>query len=467
MRIHVEKFGPINEGSISLKPLTIFIGLNNTGKTWVSNAIYSIISVHGFRSYINYYIQNYDPAYYPHIQDFFDQIVNQGNCQVDLIEFFDLYGQKYFNEIAKLAPKFLKSFMGSDYADFSKTKISIDITNDIQTYKQNILDMAIPEKSTRISVDKDNKALLNAVKNKGDKYLFFYTEKESISGKIPESEIIRFIANVVFMMIHRSIYRDVTFFPIERTGFASILSKTAIDVKSDSIEEHDNSDEDRKQLSKPIQDLLNVYFSGYTRKKDRLTNLSKSDKNYKKISDLIKIMEKKIFEGEIDYYDSKNSKELIFKLNNKDNTVLDIPAVSSMIKELSSIITYLRYSANPKELIIIDEPEMNLHPIVQVKLMEFIAMLVNAQISVLVTTHSPYLIDHLTNLIKASKSPEPEKIKRKFFLKNSDAFISADKVSVIQFNKGKVENILNDNGLIDWDSFSKVSETIANLYYEI
>jgi len=58
-----------------------------------------------------------------------------------------------------------------------------------------------------------------------------------------------------------------------------------------------------------------------------------------------------------------------------------------MVKELSPLVLYLRYLALPGELLIIDEPEMNLHPEAQVKMIEFIAMLINAGLRVLVTTH--------------------------------------------------------------------------------
>ena len=47
-------------------------------------------------------------------------------------------------------------------------------------------------------------------------------------------------------------------------------------------------------------------------------------------------------------------------------------------KELAPLVFHLRYFAQPNELLIIDEPEMNLHPKAQVQVLEFLAMLVNA-----------------------------------------------------------------------------------------
>jgi len=60
---------------------------------------------------------------------------------------------------------------------------------------------------------------------------------------------------------------------------------------------------------------------------------------------------------------------------------------SSMVKELAPLYLCLRYLVEPDELLIIDEPEMNLHPAAQVQIIEFLAMLVQAGLKVLITTH--------------------------------------------------------------------------------
>jgi len=63
-----------------------------------------------------------------------------------------------------------------------------------------------------------------------------------------------------------------------------------------------------------------------------------------------------------------------------------------MVKELAPLVLYLHYLVAPNDWIIIDEPEMNLHPTVQIEFIEFLAMLVNAGLQVLITTQSPYIL---------------------------------------------------------------------------
>ena len=42
VEISVKNFGPITEANIDLRPLTVFIGPSNTGKTYFSAQIYAL-----------------------------------------------------------------------------------------------------------------------------------------------------------------------------------------------------------------------------------------------------------------------------------------------------------------------------------------------------------------------------------------------------------------------------------------
>ena len=43
LTISVKNFGPIAEGSVDLKPLTIFVGPSNTGKSYMATAVYAVM----------------------------------------------------------------------------------------------------------------------------------------------------------------------------------------------------------------------------------------------------------------------------------------------------------------------------------------------------------------------------------------------------------------------------------------
>jgi Uncharacterized conserved protein len=43
LKVKVKNFGPVSKGEVIIKPLTIFIGPNNSGKSYISTLIHSII----------------------------------------------------------------------------------------------------------------------------------------------------------------------------------------------------------------------------------------------------------------------------------------------------------------------------------------------------------------------------------------------------------------------------------------
>ena len=141
-------------------------------------------------------------------------------------------------------------------------------------------------------------------------------------------------------------------------------------------------------------------------------------------------------------------------------------AVSSTVKDLVPLVMYLRYFLQKGDRLLIDEPEMNLHPENQARLMEFITLLVNSGINVIMVTHSPYMVNHLESLILAQKGDIDDNIVDNFYLKNRNAFIDAENLSIYLFEDGTAKNILNNDG-IDLSTYDNVAEKLTNIYVEV
>lgn len=73
---------------------------------------------------------------------------------------------------------------------------------------------------------------------------------------------------------------------------------------------------------------------------------------------------------------------------------------SSMVSELAPVILFLKYLVRPGDLLILEEPEAHLHPASQRRMAQGIVRLVNAGVRVLITTHSDYLLHQLNNLMR-------------------------------------------------------------------
>jgi len=108
-----------------------------------------------------------------------------------------------------------------------------------------------------------------------------------------------------------------------------------------------------------------------------------------------------------------------------------------------------------------------LHPAVQIELIEFLGMLVNADLQVLITTHSPYFVDHLANLITAAKHNDPDNIKKLFYLEQKEAFVPQEQVSIYLFDEGTTKDAFDKEWVIDWRTFDNVFSDIANIYPQL
>ena len=72
---------------------------------------------------------------------------------------------------------------------------------------------------------------------------------------------------------------------------------------------------------------------------------------------------------------------------------------SSAVRSLLDIGFYLKHIAKKGDLLMIDEPELNLHPENQRRVARLLARLVNLGIKVFITTHSDYIVKELNTLI--------------------------------------------------------------------
>ena len=73
---------------------------------------------------------------------------------------------------------------------------------------------------------------------------------------------------------------------------------------------------------------------------------------------------------------------------------------ASMVSELAPVVLFLRGGIRSGDMLIIEEPEAHLHPGAQTEIALTLAGLVRAGVSVVVTTHSDWLLKEIANLIR-------------------------------------------------------------------
>ncbi len=75
---------------------------------------------------------------------------------------------------------------------------------------------------------------------------------------------------------------------------------------------------------------------------------------------------------------------------------IPLARASSMVKEVSPVALFLRYFVGYKDLLIIEEPEAHLYPALQRQVAREVVRLVSRGIRVLLTTHSDWIINELS-----------------------------------------------------------------------
>jgi ABC-type multidrug transport system ATPase subunit len=103
---------------------------------------------------------------------------------------------------------------------------------------------------------------------------------------------------------------------------------------------------------------------------------------------------------------------------------------SSAVRSLLDIGFYLKHVAQPGDLLMVDEPELNLHPENQRRVARLFARLVNLGTKVFLTTHSDYIIKELNTLIMLNHDkPHLRRIAEKEGYRPEE-LISSDQIKV-------------------------------------
>lgn len=455
MKVKIGNLGVIKEAEIELRPLTIFIGPNNTGKSWLAYTLAAVFGPDGWDRYVRAYAADELEEVYPPIDTAIEQVLAEGNARLDLNQFAQEYGEKYLNNVASYTRRWLRQFLGTKRVLFDHLETHFALNGTWGRFLHRIMSVSLEGKV--------GGGLFNLLKERGNSTLFFFTMADTtLQDKLPSQAVKEYMIRSVFQALQRALFLDTLVFPAERTTYIALPMR-----RERSKDGTDIPPEQQLPLMRPVGSLSRVVLGAHQSDLLARQNDASREPIIRHYISLSEILEKEVLAGDLVFSepDLTGWKELLYVPDG--NSVLDMAVTSSMVKELAPLVLYLRYLAEPNALLVIDEPEMNLHPEAQARMMEFLAMLVNAGLHVLITTHSPYFVDHLVNLMKAAEHADKGAIREKFLLGRTEAFIPKEQVSVYLFEKGTARSILDEEGLIDWGTFGDISDYVENLYGEL
>lgn len=162
----------------------------------------------------------------------------------------------------------------------------------------------------------------------------------------------------------------------------------------------------------------------------------------------------------------KSSETLLLKTSNKTIPFKD---ASSGIQSVIPLLMVLDYSIEEKEYnrFVIEEPELNLFPKTQIKLLQ---QIIRKCPKVTITTHSPYLLSAFNNLIEAGNALKSNvsKAEEIYKLIPRECILAFENVSAYKIEDGKVNSILDEEyHLVVADQIDSVADVESQIFSEL
>ena len=468
MTIRIRDFGPVTDGQVDLKPLTILIGPNNTGKSYVAMLIHSILSSgerYGRPRRIRPSGASRPLRLYDEHVDELDRIVGQ-NAGLDPFDIPQPYTEKLFHSACELIRSTIKAALernfGSGIGDLVRrgavsTRLDIAGSQNF-TIKLNSdlrLEPSSPF-SAKYRIDRTAKlkrALsLLETRDGGDVI--------TIAGKGPLSA--DYFAYAVLDDITRSILGRANlisntshYFPASRSGilqgykalFVGIIQSTQF-AGAEPIN---------------IPKMTGVMF-------DFVSNIIILPEDELDFSDMAERMEEDLLGGHI-VMERRGKYDMPDIVYAAGAETFPLHATSSTISEIAPLSLYLKHMVRKGDLLIIEEPEAHLHPKNQVVLARYIVKMIRAGLRVVLTTHSEFLLEKLGKFVIAS-GVRPE-IRGKILEADPDDYLCPEQVSTHAFRPDddgnvRIHPLKHDEDLgISQEEFAEVNQKLYDELIEL
>lgn len=427
MKIEIRNFGPVKNFVFDLEcPMHLIVGTNNIGKSYALTAYYlaicSLLESRALMMSVFSQIELIDSDF-----DFDEslektykkKLKDDPSQDLDVKRFFEESARETFDKTIAAAfnEKIESSYSGFKSILNQRNKkspcsihfelpgIKFTLTNDGEGFKTTSLTYTLKVVS----------AAPAETKRKIAKTVVYHRKSNDPTKSIKEirmSSIAQAFASIVVPAAEIS---NIYYLPASRSGLYQALSSFgAIIAELSKKRTFLNS-----KIELPgISWQLSEYYLKLTEINEK-AYIYNPECFHEKIA---KKIEADILKGKIVF--ESNTKKLYYIPDNTDLR-LELSATSSMVSEIGPIVAYIRYilSAEPVQdkavvaaltrtslkervatpILIIEEPEAHLHPENQIKMTEIYAELSNFGVKIIMTSHSNYVFNKLSNIVISKK----------------------------------------------------------------
>lgn len=413
MKIRMQNIGPLKDATIEMGKLTVLTGTNNTGKTYAMYTMWGALE----KSIV------FDGEYkeLKFISKYADSLINERAITINMIDLLKEYRQDFLNYFNKNLNNSLNSLFNMDnfLSKRSDTTLDLDINkislalNELNfdfdpnigfiidhEYNAGNVSIKINNFDNFIDPDEDlfdkNGDIVPKDKQKDVQESKYNYLVNSFSKK----DAIEYIGDCLVRAVRLSSFNvyhgyasPLFFIPASRTGI-NLTFQEVTKYKSNLLQEM------RRPVRRVKQKLLEQRpVSAYSEPVESYMEML-SDYRYNRInnedSDTLKFLQEKI--SKVKYNVDEKGNVSGTPLNSKQ--IIPLYLLSSTSNSLYGLWLWLQLHRNRKSgFLMIDEPELNLHPENQILLARLLVRLVKSGIHVAISTHSDYIVREISNMM--------------------------------------------------------------------
>ena len=428
VEIAVKNFGPIAEANIDLRPLTVFVGPSNTGKTYFATLVYAMHGIFGgfalfpLRDFTNSSLVSVDyklrERYLLSTHSDEKQTISEllKATRESIQKLMTSRSPFKFSDIPQVLRDYLQSELTKPEIISGELNRCFDLRSVSNLTRFTNSDRYEMQVSLKVNGENQEWWSFNMVTHKSDIIvdgavnadLVLDPENASLQDSMPSDGSINHTPNS----------RKRYYLPASRSGIIQshrVMASSLMDraVRSNGSE--------MPTLSSVVVDFMK-----------QLPIYQESKELDGIIPTVAAVLENNILAGKIIVKPLLSGYPEFFYQPQRTSEEIHLNQTSSMVSELAPLVLYLRGLVNPGDTLIIEEPEAHLHPGAQADIAVILARLVRAGVKVIITTHSDWLLEEISNLtlegLIGEETDEPA------------SWLLPDEVGVWHFQKDKPVN---------------------------
>lgn len=414
----IEDFGKIKKAEIDISPLTLLVGDNNSGKSYLLSLIWGIYAAES-RSVL------------------FSDV-----ARMLITDYLEIH-ECVYSAVSRVGE-------GDEQEIKISSRILVEILNKLleQNKDKFVAGIFNSEQVTigRLSLFVEQEFEVTIAGKRTEEGISFLCKESSFETIFPEESrkykykyMVRMLfSNILLCFLKGDAAfksRNTVYLPAARTGF--MLAKNVINKVGRQVAYDVSGFQDREEIqpfTKPIIHFL-----------DMLEGLSLEHRT--EYGEIVKWMETSMAHGRVQYGNEMNGQEIRY-LPDGSKESLPLRTTSAVVTELTPLLLLLKYRRS-LQAICYEEPEMCLHPRLQQEMGKLLIRLVNHGLYMVATTHSDILVQHINNMCRVKALGSPKELLEKLGLSEEDA-IDIQDVVIYQFTDlgeySIVEKLIPEDG---------------------